>query len=179
MRHLHTCRGLRSRGLCLRTESASSPPEPESVPVSVDDWRGAARFGAPSIFSALNIGATTRVRRWLRTDTLVDASVCPEISCSHIGGCDVEKAIGVTATQRDDRTMYIVQSSRLPHSIALSWWYARRELNPRPLGPQPSALSPELRAHSFARIGVYQISARMPPVRRPTASSSHLTKNGP
>ena len=32
--------------------------------------------------------------------------------------------------------------------IEEGWWRARRDSNPRPLGPQPNALSTELRAHA-------------------------------
>jgi hypothetical protein len=35
--------------------------------------------------------------------------------------------------------------------VAVAVRYARRDLNPRPLGPQPNALSAELRAHVCAR----------------------------
>ena len=37
----------------------------------------------------------------------------------------------------------------LAFRFSLSFWYARRDLNARPLAPQASALSPELRALSM------------------------------
>ena len=38
-------------------------------------------------------------------------------------------------------------SNKKPRSLTVVPQYARRDLNPRPFGPQPNALSPELRAH--------------------------------
>ncbi len=37
-----------------------------------------------------------------------------------------------------------------PELNAKDWWWARRESNPRPIGYEPTALTPELRALDVA-----------------------------
>jgi hypothetical protein len=63
---------------------------------------------------------------------------------AHEGSID-DVAVSVTTLGRSPRGL----SGRFLREI----WRARRDSNPRPLGPQPNALSTELRAHDAVRAG--------------------------
>jgi hypothetical protein len=75
------------------------------------------------------------------------------------------EGVGFEPTRRSSR-LPLFESGTLNHSdtppharcraeALHTYWYARRDSNPRPLGPQPNALSTELRAHDpFSGAGV-------------------------
>jgi hypothetical protein len=75
------------------------------------------------------------------------------------------EGVGFEPTRRSSR-LPLFESGTLNHSdtppharcraeALHTYWYARRDSNPRPLGPQPNALSTELRAHDAFLVPVF------------------------
>ena len=142
-----TCIGHRARDAALR--------------VGLADRSGAARAGHD-----------TRVAHPSLVRAQDDAPSLPEWPLSLVGGGErsqrgnSERGVGLLAwsicgrgvivrrqDRRPDRARSPLGAGGAPLSSRPLWfWRARRDSNPRPSGPQPDALSTELRAHAMDRL---------------------------